>query len=328
MKWIVKRMIKAAITVYVVLTFTFFLIRMMPGNPIQRAIQEYMMKGIPEYQARNIVSTIFQLDLSTPVIEQYIQYLGNLARGTLGKSLTLAGTPVITLIGYALPWTVFVLSVSILASFLLGILTGVAMAYKRRSILDNVALTLSTVLTAVPNYIFAMFALFALAFIWPIFPKMGAYDITITPGFTPEFIFSVLYYASLPFLTYVATTVGGWALYMRGSTIDVLGEDYVMAAEARGLSSRRVMMSYVGRNAMLPLFTSLTISMGYIFGGSVLIETIFVYPGIGYLLSVAVSRRDYTIMQACFLLTTITVVLANFFADILYSKLDPRIRLE
>lgn len=328
MMWLPKRIAKGILTIFVVLTLTFFLIRMMPGNPVQRAMQEYMMKGIPEYQARNMVSLVFKLNLSRPIMDQYVEYVGNLFSGELGKSLTMAGTPVINLITYALPWTVFVLSISILASFALGILLGVGMAYKRGSVLDNVALTFSTIFTAIPNYIFGMVLLFAFAFIWPVFPKMGAYDITVRPGFTPEFILSVLYYCALPFLTYTLTTLGGWALYMRGSTVDVLGEDYVEAAEARGLPGRRVMLSYVGRNAILPLFTSLAISLGYIFGGSALIETIFVYPGVGYLLSMSVSRRDYTVMQGCFLLTTVTVVLANLIADVLYSRLDPRIKLE
>ena len=202
------------------------------------------------------------------------------------------------------------------------------MAYRRGTAFDSIMTGIATVCNATPNYILALFLLFYLAFATGWFPTHGAYDIDIEPGFTLEFISNALWHATLPIMAYVITQFGGWALSMRGSTISVLGEDYVVAAEARGLPKRRIMLSYVGRNAMLPLFTAFAIRLGYIFGGSTLIETIFSYPGVGWYLYTSINRRDYVLMQAFFLIITVAVILSNLFADILYGKLDPRIKME
>jgi peptide/nickel transport system permease protein len=149
----------------------------------------------------------------------------------------------------------------------------------------------------------------------------------ITPGFTWTFIKDIFSHALLPILTYVISTIGGWTLSMKSSTLNTLGEDYVTVAKARGLSEMRIIFSYVGRNAILPLFTSLTMQMGFLMGGSALIESIFVYKGIGWALGASISQRDYPVMQAVFLIITVAVIVANFIADSFYSKLDPRIKV-
>ncbi|MFB0504164.1 MAG: ABC transporter permease [Candidatus Bathyarchaeia archaeon] len=329
MRWIIKRILKGILTIYVAVTITFFLIRAMPTNPIDRALQEYLRQGIPEAEARSMVASVFAMfDISKPVTEQYVSYISGLLRGDLGRSIYYLNVPVVEIIGPAVTWTVFLLSLSLVTSFLIGILLGVAMAYLRGSPFDSIAGGICTFCNAIPNYILALFLLFYLAYGLRLFPTYGAHDIWITPGFTWEFISSVMYHSFLPFLAYVVTSFGGWGLTMRGSTVSVLGEDYVVAAEARGLSKRRVMLSYVGRNAMLPLFTSFTISLGFIFGGSTLIETYFSYPGVGWYLMFSISRRDYVLMQAFFLIITVAVVLSNLLTDILYGMLDPRIKAE
>ena len=147
------------------------------------------------------------------------------------------------------------------------------------------------------------------------------------PGFNLAFIKDIFFHAALPITVYVLTTVGTWALAMKSSTVATLGEDYVTVAKARGLTERRIMTGYVGRNASLPLFTSLAISIGFIVGGSILIEFIFVYQGVGQLLLSSIQSRDYPVMQGIFLIITIAVILANLLADFLYSRLDPRVRV-
>ena len=199
--------------------------------------------------------------------------------------------------------------------------------YMRGSKLDNIFSLFASITTAIPSYLIGVVFLYFLAFIAGVFPKGGNYSIEIKPGFTLQFIADVFYHAALPMLTYVFVTVGMWMLAMKASTISVLGEDYVLAAEARGLPKRRIILSYVGRNAILPVFTTLAITIGYMFGGSVFIETIFTYPGIGYFLTNSVGGRDYPLMQGIFLLVTVVICISNFLADILYSKLDPRVRL-
>ena len=155
----------------------------------------------------------------------------------------------------------------------------------------------------------------------------GALSPNTVPGLTWAFFSDALFHASLPITTYFITTVGAWMLSMKSSTINTLGEDYVTVAKARGLTDWRIITAYVGRNASLPLFTQLALSIGFVVGGSLLIETIFVYQGIGQTLFHAINRRDYTVMQGIFLVITLAVILSNFFADLLYSWLDPRIKL-
>jgi peptide/nickel transport system permease protein len=148
----------------------------------------------------------------------------------------------------------------------------------------------------------------------------------LQPGLTVAFVTDVLYHAALPVLTYVLTTIGSWMLLMKSSTLSTLEEDYVTVARARGLSDGRIMRAYVGRNAVLPLFAQVAIAAGFVVGGSVVIERIFVYEGIGFVLLDAINRRDYPLMQAIFLVITVSVIGANLLADLLYSRLDPRIR--
>ena len=254
----------------------------------------------------------------------------NLFHGDLGTSYRSKGTPVIKMIAKFLPWTLFSVGVSLLISFTLGILLGMIMAYRRESLLDHTLSTLASIFSAIPNYLVGMMILVFLGVQWKIFPitKMrGSMSPGMRPAFTWAFIKDIFYHASLPILTYVLTTIGTWMLAMKSSTISTLGEDYITVAKARGLPERRIVTAYVGRNASLPLFTQLAISIGFIVGGSALIEFIFVYQGIGQLLLSSINTRDYPVMQGVFLVITIAVILANFLADFVYGWLDPRIRI-
>ncbi|MEM2921583.1 MAG: ABC transporter permease [Candidatus Bathyarchaeia archaeon] len=326
MRWIVKRALTVAVTLFSALTLIFFLIRIMPGNPIDMMIGQLIAQGYDYKEAATRVAALLPFVPDAPLIEQYIDYLKGFFTGDLGKSILLA-VPITTILNYAIPWTVFLVSISLLTSFSLGILLGMFMAYRRGGILDKAFSLLSSVTRALPPYVVGVLLalFFAVQVKW--FPVMGPYDARIKPGFTLDFIASVFYHATLPVMSYVITTIGSWILQMKSSTVSVLGEYYVTAAEARGLPERRIVTSYVGRNAILPLFTSLAISIGFIFSGSVFIETIYSYPGIGRFLATSVTYRDYTLMTGCFLVTTVAVVLSNFLADLLYSRLDPRIRL-
>jgi len=309
------------------ITITFFLVRLMPGNPISSLLFQYIEEyRLPPDKAMDMVSALFAVNLKEPLWLQYIKYIYNVFRGDLGFSLTSYGTPVMVLIAYALPWTVFVVSLSLILSFAIGITLGMIMAYRRGGLLDNALSLYASVIASFPSYVIGILLLVFLSIQLGIFPRGGCYATGVTPGFTMEFISSVFYHAALPVLSYVVTTMGSWALVMKSSTLSVLGEDYVMAAEARGLKKRRIAFSYVGRTAILPLFTSLLINMGAMFGGSIFIETIFLYRGMGYLISRSLSLFDYPVLQGCLNIVIIAVIMANFIADMLYSKIDPRIR--
>ena len=330
--YVLRRFLVALAKIYVVVTLTFFIVRLMPTNPIEAYINELIDQyGFTYQEARDQAAALFGLDLDTPLWQQYLQYMGQLIRGDLGTSYRSKGTPVSAMIAKFLPWTLFSVGVSLLISFTLGILLGMVMAYRRESLLDHVLSALASILTAIPNYLVGMMILVFLGVQWKVFPitqMRGAMSPGMKPGFTWEFIKDIFYHATLPIMTYVLTTVGSWMLAMKSSTISTLGEDYVMVAKARGLPERRIVTAYVGRNASLPLFTQLAISIGFVVGGSALIEFIFVYQGIGQLLLNSINYRDYPVMQGVFLVITVAVILANFLADFVYSWLDPRIRIQ
>ncbi len=325
MNWVVRRIINLILTIIISVSVTFFLVRIMPGNPIDTLIQQYMMQGYSYKEALTAVRALISYMPNEPLHIQYFNYWKAILRGDLGRSITLA-TPVSQILGFAVPWTVFIVSISLLSSFAVGVLLGVYAAYKRGSLFDHSISLFASISRSIPHYIIGVVFVVFLAVQLRLFPAYGAYGRGVTPGFNIQFIGSVLYHAALPVITYVVTTFGGWMLSMKSNTISVLGEYYVVAARARGLPNRRISLTYVGRNAILPLFTRFAISIGYMFGGVVFVETIFSYPGIGSYLSYAIGVRDWTLMTGCFLLITIAVVVSNFVADLLYSRLDPRIR--
>jgi peptide/nickel transport system permease protein len=189
--------------------------------------------------------------------------------------------------------------------------------------------TFGSLVNSFPNYLLALLiiVIFAVRLEWIPYVKMRG---SITSGQQVEFSFDffkdALYHAVLPISVYVITSIGGWMLLMKSSTISALEEDYVIAARARGIPEWRILFFYVGRNAILPLFTTLTISIGFVVGGSLLVEPIFQYQGIGSRLYEAINARDYPLLQGILLVITVSVVLANLAADFLYSRLDPRIR--
>ncbi len=320
---------KALLTVFAVVTLTFFLIRLMPGNPIEVYINTLVSEqGMSYTEAADIVKGKFSVDLNRPVLEQYVIFMGNLARGNLGNSLLTEGVSATDLILQYLPWTLFAVGLGLFLSFGIGIAFGVLTAYWRNSILDHVLSSIGAVLASIPDYLIGIMIVVFLGVqlrLVPITQMRGAISPGIVPGPTLDFFGDILFHAALPVATYVLAHVGVWMLTMKNSTLATLGEDFVTAARARGLSDGRITTAYVGRNAVLPLFTQFTISAGFILGGSVFIETIFVYQGLGWLLKRSIDTRDYPVMQGIILLITVAVVIANLVADLLYSRLDPRI---
>jgi peptide/nickel transport system permease protein len=209
-------------------------------------------------------------------------------------------------------------------------LFGMIAAYYRNSWIDNLISIIAAILGAVPDYIWGLMIIIicGVQLKWfNVGDLRGTFDPSLQPGFTFPFIFSVIQHALLPILTYVLGTVGFWILAMRGSTTSTLGEDYVTIARARGLSQGRIITAYVGRNASLPLFTLLAINIGFVIGGSIIVEELFVYKGLGSFLFWSITQRDYTTMQGILLMITIAVVFSNMLADLLYSRLDPRVRI-
>jgi peptide/nickel transport system permease protein len=330
--YLFRVLLSGLVTIWAVTTFTFFLIRQMPGNPVDVKIDQLIeTQNLTYEEARRNAATLFNFDPDRPILLQYTDFISDLLRGDLGDSITRGGVSVGSIILRYLPWTLFCVGLSLLVSFTLGIVIGLAMGYWRGSWFDNLMTAIASVLSGIPDYIIGLLiiVIFGVQLNWfDIGSVRGGVDTTITPGFTLEYIGSILSFAVMPVLIYVLSSVGTWILSMRSSTLSTLGEDYITIAKARGLSERRILTGYLGRNSMLPLVSRLAISVGLIVSGTVIIEEMFQYPGLGRNLFIAIAARDFTTMQGIFLVITIAVVFSNIFADFVIGWLDPRVRME
>lgn len=327
--FLLRRLVKALFTIWLVATVTFFVIRAMPGSAVDILIQDLTNAGYSPDDARNQAASLLSINLDAPAYEQYLEYLGNTLHGNLGKSYRSRGLNVSELVMAVLPWTLFSVGLALLIAFTLGIALGTMMAYRRDTWVDHLLSNLAAILDAVSPYLIGLLAILLLSVTWKIIPiteTRGALSPGIQPEFSFEFFGDVMTHVKMLLLVYVLSSVGSWMLIMKSNTVATLGEDYVTAARARGLSDWRILTAYVGRNATLPLFTRLAISIGFVVGGSILLETLFTYRGVGFLLGDAIAKRDYPVMQGVFLVITAAVVLSNLLADYLYGWLDPRIR--
>lgn len=329
--YVVGRVVKAVVTIFVVTSFTFVLLRLLPQNPVTIYMQQLIyQQGMTYPEAEAAASALLGIDLHEPLYLQYISYLKHLLHGDLGTSYLSRGTPVSAIILRFLPWTLFSVGTALLVSFVLGIGLGTLIAYYRESWIDHLLSAVASLFTAIPDYLLAIMLVVFLGVqtnILPIAAMRGSMSPNVKVGFTWQFIKDVLFHAALPIATYVLTTIGGWMLAMKSSTVATLEEDYVTVARAKGLPDHRISLAYVGRNAILPLVSQFAISLGFVVGGAALIERIFVYQGIGNVLGQSVAQRDYPVMQGVFLVITAAVVFANLVADLLYGLIDPRIRL-
>jgi peptide/nickel transport system permease protein len=326
---ILQAMVKAVLTVFVTVTITFVLIRLMPGNPIDIKIDELTKDGLMSYaEAKAQAASLYSIDLEEPLPQQYLSFIAHLARADLGYSYVSQGTPVTAIVLAVLPWTLLTVGTGLLLSFTVGIFLGLFAAYNRNKPIDHLLSLGGSLISSVPSYFIALMIILVLGLQlrWiPVTQMRGAFSAGIPVGFTPAFIGDVLFHAALPILVFFLASIGHWILGMKSATVNALEEDYVNAARARGLSDGRIMTAYVGRNAVLPLVTQFAITAAYAIGGSILIEKYFVYQGVGLRLEAAILQRDYPVMEGIFVIVTIAVVLANLLADVLYVKLDPRI---
>jgi peptide/nickel transport system permease protein len=261
-----------------------------------------------------------------PLLTQYVTSLRHVLAGDLGISVAYFPSPVASVIGTGLIWTVLLAGSAVAISFAIGTLLGLAAAWWRRGWMDTWLPSTLVFVGAFPYFWLAMVALYVFGFTLGWFPLGHAYSDDLVPGFSAPFLADVIRHAALPVATMVLATLGGWLLSMRNTTIAVLGSDYVNLARAKGLAPSRIALRYAARNALLPSVTGLGMALGFVLGGSLLTEIVFSYPGQGYLLVQAVRNQDYPLMQGIFLVITLAVLGANFLVDLAYLWLDPRIR--
>jgi peptide/nickel transport system permease protein len=326
MRYVLRRLGFFALTLWAALTLNFFLPRFMPGNPLQALRARTHDKVSPEALQQMLTSYGFKPHQN--VVSQYFAYLGNMFTGHWGVSIgATLGQPVRQIIGQALPWTLGLVGVATVLAFVLGSLIGVLAGWKRGGVLDSVLPPVFVVTSALP-YFWVGLLLILVFSVWTHgwLPSDFNYDTSLQPGFSPGFVGSVLQHAALPGATIVITAIGAWILTMRNNMLTTLAEDYVRMARAKGLSDRRIMFDYAARNAMLPNLAGFAMSLGFVITGSILVEYVFNYPGLGYELYNAVQNTDYPLMQALFMLFTVAVLLALLVCDFAIAVLDPRSR--
>ena len=325
MKYVLQRLAFYALTAWAAITINFLIPRLMPGDPVQALISRF--QGQLDSNAVNSLRALFGLDKQRSLWQQYTDYWSQLLQGDLGLSFTFFPTPVSEVISQSLPWTLALVGTATLISFLLGTGIGVYSGWRRGSWLDGL-LPVTTFISSIPYFWLGLIAISLFAVKWPLFPAAGGYDSALVSAFDVPFLSSALYHAVLPGVTIVLSAMAGWILGMRNMMVTVSSEDYVMVAQAKGLSERRVMFSYAARNAILPNISGFALSLGFIVGGTLLVEMVFSYPGIGFQLFQAVGAKDYPLMQGVFLIITLAVLAANLLADLIYLLLDPRTRRE
>lgn len=324
MRYLLRKLGLYAVITWAAITLNFLIPRMMPGDPIDALLEK--SNGQIDPAALEQIRQAYGLS-DAPLPVQYWQYLGDLAHGDLGLSIGFYPVPVSEIVAQAMPWTIALIGITTIISFLVGTGLGVVLAWRRGTWTDGLLVGL-TFLNALPFFWMALIFVLIFSVVLGWFPVAGGYDPSLIPDWDQPFVTSVLYHATLPALTIVIASFAGWVMGMRNMTVTVLGEDYVALAEAKGLPKSMVMLRYAARNAILPSVTSFALSLGHVVGGSMLTEVIFNFPGMGYALFNAVQNQDFPLMQGMFLIISLAVIVANLIADVLYVLLDPRTRQE
>jgi peptide/nickel transport system permease protein len=309
----------------VAVLLNFLLPRLIPGNPVDVIVSQLGQGGLSsEAQQRIYEDFTREFGLDKPMWQQFVQYVTNILHGDLGKSFAFYPTPVKSLIGQALPYTLALQIPAILLGWIIGNVLGAIAAYKGGA-WDKSVFTTSLLFSSAPYYCLSIILLYIFAVVLGIFPVGGAYSLGTSPSATFEFFADASRYYWLPFLSLLLINVGGQAVGMRSMAIYELGSDYVNYSRSLGIGDRK-MTTYIFRNAMLPQITGLALSIGAMVGGALITELVFSYPGMGFLLFGAISSSDYSMIQAVTLIITTVVLIANYGVEVLYGFIDPRIR--
>ncbi|MFZ7089237.1 ABC transporter permease [Curtobacterium sp. RRHDQ10] len=326
MRYVTRRLVLFVITLWVALTVNFFIPRLMPGNPAEAMMARFHGRVNPA--ALKALEVAFGVNTQKPLAVQYLDYLGNTFTGHFGISLTFFPQDVGTVILQALPYTLGLVGVTTIIAFLAGTLIGLVAGWKRGGVVDAILPPVFVVTGALPFFWIGLLLVLLFSVTLDLLPNQGAYDVTQIPGMNGPFIQSILSHAVLPAVTILIVSIGGWILTMRNNVVTILADDYIRMARAKGLPNAMIMYRYAARNAVLPNLAGFAMSLGFVVSGSILVEYTFNYPGIGYMLLQAVNNQDYPLMQAMFVMITVTVLVAILACDFLTVMLDPRARTE
>lgn len=327
LRYFVNRIGAYLITAWAAVTLNFVIPRFMPGDPAEAVLRgiQYNTGRPPSNSEIEAVRRIYG-DPTKDVLGQYLDYWKGVVKFDFGASTTSYPTPVAELIMQALPWTLFLVGFTTIVAWLIGTALGAFMGWKPGNLFDSIFAPLTTFFHAFPGFWLGLVMLWIFAINWKVFPVSGGYDPNV-PYDIGNFWFvkSIFYYGALPMFALIFIGFNGWLFSMRNVMVATVTEDYVLLARAKGLPERDVMFKYAARNALLPNVTGLAMAMGGVIGGTVLIEAVFTYPGMGFLLQRSIMSHDFPTMQTVLLMLTLASIVANFIADSIYVLLDPRV---
>jgi peptide/nickel transport system permease protein len=323
MSFIIRRLVFYLVAAWVALTINFFIPRLIPGNAVESIMAKFPNSLQPS--AARAIEAMLGVGHPGSIWQQYTAYVVDIFHFNFGTSSSEYPAQVSTLLGETLPWTIILVGSATVIAFLIGTALGIAAGWRHGGSLDRVLPGLMF-LQAIPYFFFALILLELFAVKLHVFPIAQGYSQGLVPGWHWDFISSAVYHSLLPALTIVLASIAGWMLQMRNVMITTIGEDYVVAAQAKGLPDRRVIVSYAARNAILPQLQGFGLAIGFVVSGALIMEIVFSYPGIGLLLVNAVTSNDYPLMQGIFLVITFAVLLANLIVDLIIVFVDPRAR--
>ncbi|MBB3562695.1 peptide/nickel transport system permease protein [Rhizobium sp. BK512] len=328
--FVLKRFGQFLLVVFLGVTITFFVTHLTPIDPVEESIGSITQMGQSDPNAIELMRQSLRelYGLNGSIWQQYLHFWLRLATGDLGPSLSAFPTPVSTIIMRSLPWTIGLMTVSTLITFVLGNAIGALAGYHRKNmILKGISLVFIAMLP-IPYYILAFVLLIVFGYVWPILPINGGYEMNANLDLSFSLVIDILEHSILPAFSLILVGTGSWLIGMRALVSNIITEDYVVFAELGGVPKRRILRSYIARNAMVPQFTGLAMSLGAIFNGTVITEIVFGYPGIGNLLISAVHAGDYSLVLGLSALSIVGVAAAVFIIDILSPLIDPRIKVE
>ncbi len=322
MPFIVRRVIFYLVAAWVALTINFFIPRAMPGNAVQAVMSKFPNLTPSAYRA---LEAMLGVGHPGSIWHQYWAYLVDVSHFNFGTDVSQYPASVSSLLVQTIPWTITLVGTATLIAFFVGTALGIMAGWRHGGWLDR-ALPGLMFFQAMPYFFLALILLELFAVRSHVFPLGQGYTGGLIPGWHWDFISSAIYHSLLPAFTIVIASVAGWMLQMRNLMLTTIGEDYVLAAQAKGLPNRRVIWTYATRNALLPQLQGFGLAVGFVVSGAIVMEIVFSYPGIGLLLLNAVTSNDFPLMQAIFLVITFTVLLANFVVDLIIVAADPRAR--
>lgn len=327
--YVLKRVGMFFLIIFIAGTLNFAIPRLHPGNPVEERMYQLLQQagGVHIGNVEQMIESFNdRFGLQNPLWRQYFNYWVAVFRLDFGQSIALFPADVTEEVRRAMPWTLGLVGTTTVLAALIGSFFGAWLGWTRTPISVSFVVPILLVVTAVPFYLLGLLLMWVFTVFWPLLPGGGAHDYNIVPSFQLDAVLNILEHAILPATAIILSSIGFWGLGMRSMMVTTMGDDFIKLAEFKGLKERRVFLRYAVRNALLPQVTGLAINLGFVVSGSVLVEVLFAYPGIGNLLYRAIGTQDYFLIQGVLMYVIFAVGLMLLIVDLLYPFIDPRIR--